>query len=74
MTGVSPEDQEMLDALQHAVNEALERKRRLGHYAVIWRDDRPVITGGEATDRPLLKPAHSDLAADDGGLRSALHD
>lgn len=74
MTGVSPEDQEMLDALQHAVNEALERKRRLGHYAVIWRDDRPVITGGEATDRPHLKPAHSDLAADDGGLRSALHD
>ena len=57
MTGVSPEDQEMLDALQQAVTEVLERKRRLGHYAVIWRDDRPVITGGEATDWPLLKPA-----------------
>ena len=74
MTGVSPEDQEMLDALQHAVSEVLERKRRLGHYAVIWRDDRPVITGGVATDRPLLKPGHSGLAADDGGLRSAPRD
>mgnify|MGYP006202677835 CR=1 FL=1 len=28
----------MLDALRNAVSDALERKRRLGQYAVIWQD------------------------------------
>jgi hypothetical protein len=28
-------------ALKQAVAEALERKRRLGQYAVVWRDGRP---------------------------------
>ena len=31
-----------LDALRRAVTEALERKRRLGEYAVIWRDGQVV--------------------------------
>jgi len=30
-----------LAALRKAVANALERKRRLGQYAVIWRDGRP---------------------------------
>jgi hypothetical protein len=30
-----------LAALRKAVAEALERKRRLGQYAVVWRDGRP---------------------------------
>ncbi len=30
-----------LAALRKAVNEALERKRKLGQYAVVWRDGRP---------------------------------
>lgn len=42
MTPLSPEDQQALDALRSAVAEALERKRRLGHYAVIWRDGQVV--------------------------------
>lgn len=29
-----------LEALQAAVREALDRKRRLGQYAVIWRDGK----------------------------------
>jgi hypothetical protein len=37
---LSPEAQRSLGALQAAVREALDRKRRLGHYAVVWRNGR----------------------------------
>ena len=30
-----------LAALKRAVNQALERKQRLGQYAVVWRDGKP---------------------------------
>ncbi|MBA3888280.1 MAG: hypothetical protein H0X67_21525 [Acidobacteria bacterium] len=42
MSTLSADDQFALDALRSAVAEALERKRRLGQYAVIWRDGRVV--------------------------------
>lgn len=42
MSTLSTEDQQALDALRNAVAEALDRKRRLGQYAVIWRDGRAV--------------------------------
>ncbi len=42
MSTLSADDQLVLDALRSAVAEALERKRRLGQYAVIWRDGRVV--------------------------------
>ena len=35
----------VLDVLKRAVAEALERKRRLGQYAVFWRDGRVVSIG-----------------------------
>jgi len=38
----------MLDALKNAVATALEKKRRLGNYAVIWHDNKPVIIGDDA--------------------------
>jgi hypothetical protein len=38
MSTLSGADQHALAALRSAVAEALERKRRLGQYAVIWRD------------------------------------
>lgn len=47
MTPLSVEDQQALDALRSAVAEALERKRRLGQYAVIWRDGEVVRIGPE---------------------------
>lgn len=37
---LTEDDQRMLESLRKAVHEALERKRRLGQYAVIWRDGR----------------------------------
>jgi hypothetical protein len=38
----------VLDVLKRAVAEALERKRKLGQYAVIWRDGRVVCIGADA--------------------------
>jgi hypothetical protein len=42
----SPQAQAMLKALQAAVANSLERKRRLGQYAVIWQTGHPVKMGG----------------------------
>ncbi|ALQ52375.1 hypothetical protein [Nitrosomonas ureae] len=45
---LSEKGQVILDSLQKAVTLALERKRRLGHYAVIWQDGKPVMIGEDA--------------------------
>jgi hypothetical protein len=50
MTTSSPETQKILEALTKAVEKALERKRRLGHYAVIWHDGKPVCIGEDAPE------------------------
>ena len=55
----SPETHEILTALQRAVADALEKKRRLGQYAVIWKDGQPVMEGGEAAvaqPSPVIRP------------------
>jgi uncharacterized protein (UPF0218 family) len=44
----SRESLEVLHALQRAVANALDRKWRLGQYAVIAVDNQPVIIEGEA--------------------------
>ena len=44
----------VLDVLKRAVAEALERKRRLGQYAVIWREGRVVCTGPDAPGAPAV--------------------
>jgi hypothetical protein len=59
MTHLSIEDQQALNALRHAVAEALDRKRRLGQYAVIWRDGRVVRVEAEAI-ASLEKPGQSE--------------
>jgi hypothetical protein len=41
-----------LDALKRAVAEALDRKRRLGQYYVVWRDGRAVRIGPDAPAEP----------------------
>jgi hypothetical protein len=48
------ETQKALEILQRVATETLDRKRRLGHYAVIWQDGRPVAIGEDAPDN--LKP------------------
>ncbi|PWV81767.1 hypothetical protein [Halomonas sp. A11-A] len=58
MTQLSPDTQEMLDSLRAAVAETLERKRRLGHYAVVWKDGKPVLIGEDAPQSPYRQPSN----------------
>jgi hypothetical protein len=48
MTQAHDYEAKALDALKRAVTEALERKRRLGQYAVVWREGRAVCIGPDA--------------------------
>ena len=45
---LSPETLLMLDTLREAVQQALERKRKLGEYAVLWKDGKVVLEGEDA--------------------------
>ncbi len=47
-TSVSEAGQLMLESLRQSVAEALEKKRRLGQYAVIWQNGKPVFVGDDA--------------------------
>lgn len=49
----SEEDRVMLDTLKQAVSHALEWKRRLGRYAVIRKDGKPVQIGDDANANDL---------------------
>jgi len=44
----SKESKEMLDTLKTAVAHALEKKRRLGQYAVIWKNGKPARVGADS--------------------------
>ena len=59
MSTLSADDQRALDALRTAVAEALERKRRLGQYAVIWRNGQ-VVRIEPANDAPSEHPVQPD--------------
>ena len=48
MTEISPETQKTLQSLRKIAENTLERKRRLGHYAIIWRDGKPIAIGEDA--------------------------
>ncbi len=47
---LSDKGQIILDSLQQAVTKTLERKRRLGQYAVIRQDGKPVMIGEDAPE------------------------
>ena len=59
-TSITPtpdaDTQAMLDSLRHAVAKTLERKRRLGHYAVLWDGKKPVLDGEDAPAELKPKP------------------
>lgn len=48
MSELWKDDELALQALRRAVAEALDRKRRLGQYAAIWRDGRVHLVGEDA--------------------------
>ncbi|MGH8508395.1 MAG: hypothetical protein ACREVH_06710 [Gammaproteobacteria bacterium] len=52
MKQLSDDDRLALETLRRAVHEALERKRRLGQYAVVWRGGGPVCIGPDAPIEP----------------------
>lgn len=51
----SQEGQLLLNTLQKAVTDALEKKRRLGQYAVVWRDGKPTIVGSDSFKKGRLQ-------------------
>ena len=55
MTHKHEYETQIVDVLRQAVAKALDRKRKLGQYAVIWRDGRVVCTGPDA---PIAPEAH----------------
>ena len=57
---------EGLKSLRRAVAEALERKRRLGQYAVFWRDGRIVYEGPDA---PSPDEESGESPTEDGSRR-----
>lgn len=68
---------ETLAALKRAVKNTLERKQRLGQYAVVWRDGKPAIQDDTADDHALfsqeLQPVAtrpSSVAENKGEYRS----
>ncbi len=62
MERISGEDQEILDCMQKVVMELLERKRRLGQYAIIWEDGRPVRISGSEIQQIIDQHANNDFA------------
>ncbi len=48
MTNTNDYESAVLETLRRAVAEALERKRRLGQYAVVWREGRAMCIGPDA--------------------------
>ena len=57
---LSPADQQVLEALQQAVNAELERKRRLGHYYVTWENGQSVLHGADAPQLPTTVSRPTD--------------
>ena len=48
MNTIPPDTQKTLDILGQVAAKVLDRKRRLGHYAVIWRDGKSICIGEDA--------------------------
>ena len=44
----SEKSAKILETLKKAVTETLEKKRKLGHYTVIWDGKKPVVQGDDA--------------------------
>lgn len=56
----SEDSLKMLESLRQAVHKALERKRRLGQYYVVWQDGRPVAIGDDAPSDSKSDPGQGN--------------
>lgn len=57
---LSQETQAMLDCLRQAVTKTLDRKRRLGQYAVFWSEGAPIAVGEDALEQLVRRKASQD--------------
>ena len=48
----SARGQQLLGVLRQAVGKVLEKKRRLGQYAVVWKDGKPELAGEDERGLP----------------------
>ena len=53
MNTPSPKAVQMLEILKQSVEKALERKKRLGQYAVVWQNGKPVLIGKDSSLAPF---------------------
>ncbi len=56
------QSQIILECLRQTAAKTLDRKRRLGHYAVIWQDNAPFAVGDDAP--PELKQIQQPAKAE----------
>lgn len=64
---LSPSDQKILEALQQAVTNELDRKARLGHYVVTWQNGQPVLQGSDAPQAATADCSQKPQAPEGGG-------
>lgn len=67
MPKASPEALAILECLRQTATETetLDRKRRLGHYAVIWQDNAPIAIGDDAPEELSLKHTSAETPVQD---------
>ncbi len=53
---MTKESEKILETLRLAVSEALDKKRRLEQYAVVWKNNRTVII--ENNDKNISRSLH----------------
>lgn len=73
MRQLADDERQMLASLQAAVREALERKRRLRQYAVVWENGHPAYLGPNPPSGPfsyaIVPESHvSGVAEPDEGV------
>lgn len=74
MTPTGKFEQEALAALQRAVARALERKRRLGQYAVFWENGRVILDGPDAPVEQVRSTHRRRIGARETGDTEATAD
>lgn len=74
MNTLSDDSRRLMESLQSAVEEALERKRRLGQYAVVWRDGQPAFIGPNPPKPGQDYPAATSVRQGVTGVREPGHD
>jgi hypothetical protein len=57
MTNIPSDTQKILETLRKVAADTLERKRRLGQYAIVWRDGKPTAIGEDAPTHHPTEPS-----------------